>query len=135
MSHRPANPSLDALAGGLAGIATKTVMAPVDRVKLLLQTQRAVADSRAHYTGVIDCFRRIRREEGLLAFRAATYVLTINTHLDLLALSYITSTSPSASTPTHALRIFTLDHALALTDIHSHALLTHLDIALADSPI
>ena len=67
MSGSQASPQIDALAGGIAGAVTKTVIAPIDRVKLLLQTQRALA-GREQYAGIVDCFRRIRADEGVLAF-------------------------------------------------------------------
>lgn len=57
----------DLLAGGLAGGISKTVVAPIERVKLILQTQDAssqiTADKR--YKGIADAFRRIPREQGI----------------------------------------------------------------------
>lgn len=57
----------DLLAGGLAGGISKTVVAPIERVKLILQTQDAssqiTADKR--YKGILDAFRRIPKEQGL----------------------------------------------------------------------
>ena len=60
----------DLVSGGLAGLVSKTMVAPLERVKLLLQTQvtstQISADQR--YSGMIDCFRRVHREQGLLSF-------------------------------------------------------------------
>lgn len=59
----------DLLAGGLAGGVSKTVVAPIERVKLILQTQDAssqiAVDKR--YKGILDAFRRIPQEQGLLS--------------------------------------------------------------------
>jgi len=62
----------DLLIGGSIGAVSKTVMAPVERVKLLMQTQ----DSNAavlrgeveRYKGIGDCFKRVHAEQGLQAF-------------------------------------------------------------------
>jgi len=54
--------------GGVAGAIAKTVCAPIERVKLLLQTQAnnpAAFDK--PYKGIIDCFYRCIVEEGPLS--------------------------------------------------------------------
>jgi len=60
----------DFLAGGIAAAVSKTSVAPIERVKLLLQVQHAskqiAADQR--YKGMVDCFVRIPKEQGFLAF-------------------------------------------------------------------
>jgi solute carrier family 25 (adenine nucleotide translocator) protein 4/5/6/31 len=47
-------------------------MSPVERVKLLMQTQdsnpEVLAGRVARYTGVGDCFRRVKAEQGVAAF-------------------------------------------------------------------
>ncbi|KAG2382753.1 hypothetical protein C9374_005333 [Naegleria lovaniensis] len=62
----------DFLLGGLAGAIDKTVTAPIERVKLLIQTQDANPMIRSgqvpRYTGIIDCFIRVAKNEGLIAF-------------------------------------------------------------------
>jgi len=58
----------DFLAGGLASIGAKTFFAPVDRVKLLLQTQAINTDLSQRYTSALDCVRRVYREQGILSF-------------------------------------------------------------------
>ena len=59
----------DLAAGGLAGAISKTAVAPIERVKLILQTQDAssqIAVDR-RYKGILDAFRRIPQEQGLLS--------------------------------------------------------------------
>jgi hypothetical protein len=58
----------DLMAGGISGIFAKTVSAPVDRVKLLLQTQFINKALTTPYKGPIDCVLRVHREQGLLSF-------------------------------------------------------------------
>lgn len=60
----------DLAAGGIAGGISKTVVAPIERVKLLLQTQ---ADSTQiqkgkEYKGIVDAFVRIPQEQGFGSF-------------------------------------------------------------------
>jgi solute carrier family 25 (adenine nucleotide translocator) protein 4/5/6/31 len=60
----------DFLAGGISAAVSKTAVAPIERVKLILQVQAAnkqiVAGS--EYKGIIDCFVRIPKEQGFAAF-------------------------------------------------------------------
>jgi len=60
----------DFIAGGVSAAISKTAVAPIERVKLLLQVQHVskqiAADQR--YKGIIDCFVRIPKEQGVLAF-------------------------------------------------------------------
>ncbi|XP_055388931.1 LOW QUALITY PROTEIN: uncharacterized protein LOC129618025 [Condylostylus longicornis] len=63
---------LDFTIGGVAAAASKTVVAPIERVKLLLQTQEANPDIRSgrtpRYSSMIDCFSRVAREQGVLSY-------------------------------------------------------------------
>jgi len=56
------------VAGGAAGIVAKTAFAPIDRVKLLLQTQASNPELELRYRGTLDCIRRVYVEQGLLSF-------------------------------------------------------------------
>ena len=60
--------SLDMVAGGVAGCISKTIAAPIDRVKLLLQTQKVNPDVAKQYNGAFDCLKRVYREQGLISF-------------------------------------------------------------------
>ncbi|KAJ8405786.1 hypothetical protein AAFF_G00312230 [Aldrovandia affinis] len=60
----------DFLAGGVAAAISKTAVAPIERVKLLLQVQHASRQITAdkHYKGIIDCVVRIPKEQGFVSF-------------------------------------------------------------------
>lgn len=60
----------DFIAGGVAAAISKTAVAPIERVKLLLQVQhtsKQIAEAQ-RYKGMVDCFVRIPREQGFLSF-------------------------------------------------------------------
>mmetsp|Transcript_19286 Transcript_19286/g.29301 ORF Transcript_19286/g.29301 Transcript_19286/m.29301 type:complete len:304 (+) Transcript_19286:70-981(+) len=60
------------LAGGVSGAVAKTATAPIERVKLLIQTQDAnpkiISGEVKRYTGIVDCFTRVAAEQGIGAF-------------------------------------------------------------------
>eukprot|EP00457_Paulinella_chromatophora_P003367 gb/GEZN01003374.1/.p1 GENE.gb/GEZN01003374.1/~~gb/GEZN01003374.1/.p1 ORF type:complete len:311 (+),score=37.60 gb/GEZN01003374.1/:979-1911(+) len=60
------------LAGGVSGAVAKTMTAPIERVKLIIQTQdsnpRIRSGEVARYTGIGNCFTRIAAEQGIGAF-------------------------------------------------------------------
>eukprot|EP01017_Pseudomicrothorax_dubius_P023532 TRINITY_DN2511_c0_g1_i3.p1 TRINITY_DN2511_c0_g1~~TRINITY_DN2511_c0_g1_i3.p1 ORF type:complete len:310 (+),score=104.22 TRINITY_DN2511_c0_g1_i3:205-1134(+) len=59
---------IDFILGGTSGSIAKTVMAPIERVKLLLQTQEANPKLvERPYKGIADCFIRCIKEEGPLS--------------------------------------------------------------------
>ncbi|XP_014375881.1 ADP/ATP translocase 4 [Alligator sinensis] len=60
----------DLMAGGIAAAISKTTVAPIERVKLLLQVQASSKQIRAEqqYKGMIDCFVRIPKEQRFLSF-------------------------------------------------------------------
>jgi len=56
--------------GGVSAAISKTAVAPIERIKLLLQTQDANAKITADkkYKGIVDCLVRVPKEEGVSAF-------------------------------------------------------------------
>lgn len=63
---------IDFAAGGVSGAIAKTCTAPIERVKLIIQTQDSNPLIRsgqvARYTGIGDCFTRVASEQGIAAF-------------------------------------------------------------------
>ena len=68
------NFATDFLIGGISAAVSKTVVAPIERVKLLLQVQDAMAKKgkdttgMVKYNGIGDCFARVYKEQGFAAF-------------------------------------------------------------------
>lgn len=62
----------DLLAGGISGTVSKTITAPIERVKLIIQTQDANPKIKSgevpRYTGIVNCFTRVASEQGVQAF-------------------------------------------------------------------
>jgi solute carrier family 25 (adenine nucleotide translocator) protein 4/5/6/31 len=62
----------DLAAGGVSGAVAKTLTAPIERVKLLIQTQdanpRILSGEVPRYTGIVNCFTRVTAEQGFLSF-------------------------------------------------------------------
>uniref|UniRef100_A0A0K2TV63 ADP/ATP translocase n=1 Tax=Lepeophtheirus salmonis TaxID=72036 RepID=A0A0K2TV63_LEPSM len=61
---------LDLVAGGVSAAISKTIVAPLERIKILLQIQDAskYIPKDQRYTGLVDCFRRVNAEQGTLSF-------------------------------------------------------------------
>merc|ERR1711918_234637 len=63
---------IDFAAGGVSGAVSKTLTAPIERVKLVIQTQDANPKIKSgevpRYTGIGNCFTRIYQEQGMGAF-------------------------------------------------------------------
>ena len=61
---------LDFIAGGISAAVSKTVVAPLERVKIILQIQDAskFIPKDQQYKGMIDCFSRVHKEQGFLSF-------------------------------------------------------------------
>lgn len=62
----------DFAAGGISGAVSKTITAPIERVKLIIQTQDAnpkiMSGEVPRYTGILNCFTRVSAEQGVGAF-------------------------------------------------------------------
>ncbi|XP_076248707.1 ADP,ATP carrier protein-like [Calliopsis andreniformis] len=61
---------IDFMAGGISAAVSKTAVAPIERVKLLLQVQHTSKHIRPEhrYKGMMDAFIRIPKETGFLSF-------------------------------------------------------------------
>lgn len=72
MSDKALNFLADFAAGGISGAIAKTATAPIERVKLIIQTQDSNPLIRSgavkRYTGIMDCFTRVASEQGVKAF-------------------------------------------------------------------
>ncbi|TKY74901.1 ADP,ATP carrier protein [Spatholobus suberectus] len=71
LNCRMKNFQRDLMAGAAMGGVVHTIVAPVERAKLLLQTQESnlaiVASGRRRFKGMLDCIVRTVREEGILS--------------------------------------------------------------------
>jgi solute carrier family 25 (adenine nucleotide translocator) protein 4/5/6/31 len=65
-------------AGGISGAVAKTCTAPIERVKLIIQTQdanpRIISGEIPRYTGISNCFSRVASEQGIKAFWRGNFV-------------------------------------------------------------
>jgi solute carrier family 25 carnitine/acylcarnitine transporter 20/29 len=55
----------DIIAGFISGWTQVIIMQPFEIVKIRLQTQ---TPGNAYYNGMVDCFKKITKDEGLSAF-------------------------------------------------------------------
>merc|ERR1712086_689528 len=64
----PPNPFISLAAGGISGAVSKTLTAPLEKVKLAIQTQdsnpRIISGEMKRYTGMANCFTRHISELG-----------------------------------------------------------------------
>merc|ERR1712159_798365 len=69
---------IDFIAGGTSGAIAKTCTAPIERVKLIIQTQdanpRIISGEIPRYTGIGNCFTRVAAEQGIGAFWRGNFV-------------------------------------------------------------
>lgn len=68
---------VDLAMGGVSGGISKTIAAPIERVKLLIQNQDEMLKSgrlSEPYKGIVDCFSRTIREEGVLALWRSNWI-------------------------------------------------------------
>merc|ERR1711920_101858 len=66
------NFAVDFVLGGFSGAVAKTLTAPIERIKLVVQTQDANPKIRSgevpRYKGIVDCGARIYQEQGMKRF-------------------------------------------------------------------
>jgi len=62
------NPIEDFMMGGISAAISKTIAAPIERVKLLLQNQGDQAAITKPYKGIVDVFVRVPQEQGFASF-------------------------------------------------------------------
>jgi len=72
-------------AGFLSGWTSATVALPFDFIKTRLQQQKAGPDGTLPYRGVLDCFSKVVKQDGLLALYTGypTFVVRITPHIML----------------------------------------------------
>jgi len=61
---------VDFMMGGISAAVSKTAAAPIERVKLLIQNQDEMIKAGRldrRYTGIIECFSRTTKDEGVVA--------------------------------------------------------------------
>lgn len=69
--QKQSNFMVDFLMGGVAAAVAKTAASPIERVKLLIQNQDEMLKQGSldrRYNGIIDCFRRTAKQEGIISF-------------------------------------------------------------------
>jgi len=67
--NSPINFLIDFGMGGVSAAVSKTAAAPIERIKLLIQNQDEMIKSgrlATPYKGIVDCFSRVIKEEGVL---------------------------------------------------------------------
>lgn len=71
LAKKQTNFLVDFAAGGISAAVSKTAVAPIERVKMLIQTQDSIPDIKSgklpRYTGVINCFTRVSAEQGVFS--------------------------------------------------------------------
>mmetsp|Transcript_19820 Transcript_19820/g.46527 ORF Transcript_19820/g.46527 Transcript_19820/m.46527 type:complete len:350 (+) Transcript_19820:102-1151(+) len=70
-THQGTSPMKDALSGGMAGAVSKTAVAPIERVKLLMQLEFSLTSKKrgeGRRLRALEIARNVYRDEGLLAF-------------------------------------------------------------------
>jgi solute carrier family 25 (adenine nucleotide translocator) protein 4/5/6/31 len=71
-AKKESNFMIDFAAGGVSAAVAKTCTAPIERVKLVIQTQdanpRIMSGEIPRYTGIGNCFTRLAQEQGIASF-------------------------------------------------------------------
>jgi len=105
--------------GGVSGAIAKTCTAPIERVKLIIQTQdanpRIKSGEVPRYTGIVNCFSRVYSEQGMLSFWRGNFT-NILRYFPTQAFNFafkdsIKSLFPKASPKTEFLKFFMINIA------------------------
>lgn len=108
-SSRFNNFQRDLMAGALMGGAVHTLVAPIERAKLLLQTQESnlaiVASGRRKFKGMFDCIIRTVKEEGIVSLWRGNGSSVLR-YYPSVALNF--SLKVRFSYPNHAMHVFIL---------------------------
>ena len=68
---------IDFFLGGISGAIGKTLVAPLERAKLLLQTQHTNSSLSHKYTGLFDCLKKLLKNEGFFSLWRGNYINVI----------------------------------------------------------
>lgn len=75
----------DIISGFISGWTQVIIMQPFEIVKVRLQTQ---SNANPYYNGIVDCFKKIAKEEGLGAFYKGTFFLNLGTVTPLIGIGF-----------------------------------------------
>lgn len=77
------------MSGGISAVISKTILAPIERIKLLLQNQWASVqiEKGNQYRGITDCFRRVVAEQGFFSLWRG-YLVTIGRYFPVQACNF-----------------------------------------------
>merc|ERR1712231_51501 len=67
-AKKGSNPFASFIKGGISATVSKTAVAPIERIKLLLQVQATSTQISDPYKGIVDCATRVYKEQGPGAF-------------------------------------------------------------------
>ena len=66
-NNKKSNFFKDFIISGLSSTVGKTFVAPIERIKLLLQNQHILESVDLKYKGIVDCGKKVIRKEGILS--------------------------------------------------------------------
>lgn len=87
--------------GGISAGIAKTIVAPLERIKLLMQNQIIIDHLDKKYNGNIDCIKRVYNEQGFLSFWRGNFA-NIARFIPAFALNY--------SLKEHFSKLLKIDH-------------------------
>ena len=75
----------DIISGFISGWTQVIIMQPFEIVKIRLQTQ---SSQNPYYNGMVDCFKKIAKEEGFAAFYKGNYFIYSGTVTPLIGIGF-----------------------------------------------